>query len=502
LAPSLLTIEEFPLKIFAGGIATETNTFSSIPTELKYWTVVRAKDGKPKAPVFDLDGTWGRLAREGGHDYIFSLMAYAAPAGKTPKADYEKLRDEMLRELRAAMPVDIALLMLHGAMVAEGYDDCEEDVARRAREIVGPDAVIGVELDLHCHLRDALLDSADLVVIYKEYPHVDVNVLAERLFDLAVATKEGRIKPKMALFDCRMIGLYPTTVQPMRAFVDAMNAAESRPGILSLSFGHGFQFADVPHIGAKMLAIADGDIELARQTAQEFGMKVYGLRREIAVDRTALSLEAALSRAVASSKKPVVVADQSDNPGGGAPSDATFALRWLVDHGIDNVGMAIFHDPEVVRQAKAVGNGARIRVKLGGKSGAVSGQPVELEATVLALQDDCRHAFPQEGGGSVTSPVGDAAALRAGGIDIIVGSVRCQCYAPSIFEDLGIDPKSKLILVVKSTQHFYGAFKPIAGEVLYMAAPGAVPPDPRLVSYTRVDTGRLYPWNDDPMAAG
>lgn len=490
------------MKIFTGGIATETNTFSPVPTAIEYWTVDRARDGKPRAPVFDLDGTWGRLAREGGHDFVFSLMAYAAPAGKTPKTDYEKLRDELLLELRAAVPVDVVLLMLHGAMVAEGYDDCEEDMARRVREIVGPQAVIGVELDLHCHLRQALLEVVDLVVTYKEYPHVDVNVLAERLFELAVAANERRIRPTMALFDCRMIGLYPTTVQPMRGFVDAMKEAESRPGILSLSFGHGFQFADVPHIGAKVLAIADGDAELAGRTAREFGMKAYGLRREIAVDRKALPLEAALARAVAASKRPVVVADQSDNPGGGAPSDSTFALRWLVDHGVDDVGMAIFHDPEVVRQAKAAGKGARVRVELGGKSGAVSGRPVVLEATVLALRDDYGHAFPQEGGGSVTSPVGDVAALRAGGIDIIAGSIRCQCYAPSIFEDLGIDPSSKSILVVKSTQHFHGAFKPIAGEVIYMAAPGAVAPDPRLVSYTRVDTSRLYPWNDDPMATG
>jgi microcystin degradation protein MlrC len=96
-------------------------------------------------------------------------------------------------------------------------------------------------------------------------------------------------------------------------------------------------------------------------------------------------------------------------------------------------------------------------------------------------------------------PLGDVAAVHCDGIDIVVSSERCQCYSPSIFSDLGIDPKNKRILVVKSAQHFYGAFAPLAHEVIYMAAPGAVAPDPRLISYRRLDTRRMYPWAADPL---
>src|SRR5262249_54780694 len=137
-----------------------------------------------------------------------SLMAWAHPSGITTKSAYESLRDEMLNDLRAAMPVDIVLLNLHGAMIAQGYDDCQEDMIRRVRDIVGPEVVIGVELDLHCHLSTSMIACADIVITYKEYPHIDVNDRAKELFDLAVAAKLGRIRPKMALFDCRMIGLY------------------------------------------------------------------------------------------------------------------------------------------------------------------------------------------------------------------------------------------------------------------------------------------------------
>jgi microcystin degradation protein MlrC len=96
--------------------------------------------------------------------------------------------------------------------------------------------------------------------------------------------------------------------------------------------------------------------------------------------------------------------------------------------------------------------------------------------------------------------LGNAVALRCGSIDIIVSSERCQCYSPSVFSDFGIDPGLKRVLLAKSTQHFHGAFAPIAAEVIYMAGPGAVAPDPRQISYRRLDTTHLYPWIADPLA--
>jgi microcystin degradation protein MlrC len=335
---------------------------------------------------------------------------------------------------------------------------------------------------------------------HKEYPHVDRNDRARELFNLAVEARLGKIRPTMALFDCRMIGIYPTTREPLRSFVNSMMAVEKRAGVLSMSFGHGFQYADVPHVGAKFLVVTDNDRSLAEQVAREFGLRAYGLRRQIGFDSLSLPMEEALSKALASSKWPVVVADQSDNAGGGAPGDAAYALRWLLDHKAGNVAIAIFYDPEVVKIAKKAGEGATLPVRLGGKIGPFSGDPVDIEVTVLSMLDHYVHAFPQASGAPVLFPVGNVVALRCGSIDIVVGSERCQCFSSEIFCDLGIDPKAKHVLIPKSVQHFYGAFAPIAGEIIYMAAPGAVAPDPRLISYRLVDTQCLYPWADDPLA--
>ena len=141
------------MKLFMAALLTETNTFSPIPTghagfhEPSY----RRTGASLEAPAWGNIPliAWRRLAAQHGIAVIESLTANAQPSGTTIRAVYEGLRDLILADLKAAGPVEMVLLNLHGAMVAEGYDDCESDLVARARAIVGPDTIIGVELDLH-----------------------------------------------------------------------------------------------------------------------------------------------------------------------------------------------------------------------------------------------------------------------------------------------------------------------------------------------------------------
>jgi len=110
---------------------------------------------------------------------IESLAAFAQPAGITLRKFYEELRDEILANVQVNMP-DIFLISMHGAMVADGYDDCEGDTLARARAILGPDRVVGLEIDPQNHLTQAMLDAADLIVEFKEYSHIDSPAPAGR----------------------------------------------------------------------------------------------------------------------------------------------------------------------------------------------------------------------------------------------------------------------------------------------------------------------------------
>ncbi|WP_295144504.1 M81 family metallopeptidase, partial [uncultured Reyranella sp.] len=213
-------------KIFTACLGTETNTFASIPTGLGLFEetcLFRKGSYGDKVPMFGapLD-VWRKRSEAKGWQVVESLCAFAQPAGKTVKKVYEAFRDEIIADLKAAMPVDAVFLSMHGAMVAEGYDDCESDLLAHVRKVVGPDVPVGVELDLHCNIGEGTMRDATALVLFKEYPHVDVSDRADDLFNVMEGAIEGRTKPVMATWDCRMIGVFHTTRQPMRGFVDKL----------------------------------------------------------------------------------------------------------------------------------------------------------------------------------------------------------------------------------------------------------------------------------------
>ncbi len=142
-----------------------------------------------------------RLAAQQGFELIEGTAAWADPAGLVNRLTYEGLRDEILNQLRAALPVDAVVLGLHGAMVADGYEDTEGDFLARVRDIVGPDMLVCAELDPHSHLTAKRLAAANFFVYFKEFPHTDFVDRAEDLWRIALDTLAGRVKPVMSVFD-------------------------------------------------------------------------------------------------------------------------------------------------------------------------------------------------------------------------------------------------------------------------------------------------------------
>lgn len=493
------------MKVFAASLIAETNTFSPIPTGMDDFLLVRDIENfladnneDDKGPLL----VWRKLTERHGGQCVCGLLALGHDAGLTTQTTYEQLRDEILDQLRAAGPVDIVLLELHGAMIAYGYDDCEGDLISRVRQIVGTETIVGVELDLHCHITPAMVAHSDIIITFKEYPHIDVDARARELFTIAVDAHLQSIVPTMAVFDCKMVGIYPTTTPEMQAFVQAMSEAEQQAGVLSVSFAHGFHCGDVVDAGGKILVVTDNNIALAETMAQEFGKKIFSIREKIQFKSMPLeeALPHALSLSSQGKKMPVVVADQSDNAGGGAPSDSTFALAWLLDQGVEDVAIAILYDPQVVKLAKSAGVNAELQIRLGGKMGPTSGNPLDVCVTVADIKNDYKHRFPQDNGEAFFFDLGDTVYLQCQGIDIIVSSKRSQCYSPCVFSDFGIAINDKRLLICKSTQHFYAAFFPIAKDIVYMTTPGAMPFNLRDIPYQKMSTNDKYPWVDNPFA--
>jgi microcystin degradation protein MlrC len=309
------------MRIFTAMLATETNTFSPIPTGWSCFEGAGIQRGAGITP----DGTgsllclWRAMAAADGHEVVNSLAAWAPPAGKTVRGVYEALRDEIVEDARRHGPFDVALLFLHGAMVADGYDDCEGDLLTRLRAVLGTETVIGVELDLHCHITPAMLGQANAIITFKEYPHIDGGSRARELFRLCVDAAAGQTRPVMATWDCRMVNLFPTPAGAMAAFVAEMQDQEGRDGVLSLSLGHGFPWGDVAESGVRMLAVTNGDQAGAQAVARRFGERFFSQRE--AVSERGLSMDDALDCALAGPPGLIVIADKADNTGGGAPGD-------------------------------------------------------------------------------------------------------------------------------------------------------------------------------------
>ena len=473
------------MKIFIASLATETNTFSPLPTGYRTFeetVLLRDASRRPAtigtAPVIE----WRKAAEADGNTVVESLTTFAQPAGTTIRSVYEAFRDEILGDLKAALPVDMVLLFLHGAMVADGYDDCEGDVLTRARALVGPEVPVGCELDLHCHLTDEMLAAATAIVTYKEYPHVDTAARARELYELCKAAGSGKIKPVSAMFDCRMVNMWRTPVEPMRGFVDRMMALEGKDGILSVSFAHGFPWGDVADVGARMLVIADGDKAKAAALAERLGREIFAMREQTVTPH--LDVDAALDRALKAKGAPVVLADVADNAGGGAPSDSTFILKRLLERGISDVATGCYWDPVAVRICKEAGVGASFDLRIGGKCGKASGDAVDLRVTVRGVSDK----LTQTGNNGGQVPLGEAAWVEGAGIDLVLNTLRGQTYAPDAFSNLGLDPTRRKIVVVKSTQHFHARFAPLATDVIYVSTPGAIPPDFANIPYTKKKT--------------
>jgi microcystin degradation protein MlrC len=484
------------MKLFIAGLDTETNTFAPIPTGYASFadTFLAHGDatGRPINYCSNQLLIWRDRAEARDWTVVESLCTYAEPGGRIVAAAYARLRDEILDDLRRAMPVDVVLLALHGATAAEGCDDCEGDILARVRDIVGPKAIVGAELDLHCHLTDAMVANANLLVIYKEYPHIDIGDRAAELFSLAADAAEGRTKPTMAMFDCRMIGTFRTTEPPLRAFVDRMYAIEGRDGILSVSLGHGFAWADVADVGVKTLVVADDDAAKAAGTARALGEDFFAMRE--ALRPSFLSVDAAIDRALAIEGGPVVIADVADNPGGGAPGDSTFMLRRLLERGVRNVASGYYWDPMAVRFCEEAGVGAVFPLRIGGKTSTLSGDPVDLVVTVRGIREHATQHF-----GPSPAPMGTAVWVSAEGIDLVLISQRTQVFHPEGFAATGLDPSSRKIVVVKSTQHFHAGFAPMAAAILYASAPGALRGDFAAIPYTKIKRP-WWPKVADPFA--
>ena len=190
-------------------------------------------------------------------------------------------------------------------------------------------------LDLHANITSAMAAEADAIIGFDTYPHVDCYERGLEAVRLIRDTAAGTVSPETAYRQLPLLTGPPaqcTMKQPMSGIVEKLHALESRPGVLTATLSMGFPFADIRDAGASVLVAADGDRQLAGQCAEEFARYLWERRAELVSDL--VSVEEAIARSRAGEGKPFVLAEGSDNPGGGGPCDGTHVLRAFLEAGV------------------------------------------------------------------------------------------------------------------------------------------------------------------------
>jgi microcystin degradation protein MlrC len=280
----------------------------------------------------------------------------------------------------------------------------------------------------------------------------------------------------------------------MSSFVDRMVELEKIDDVLSISLGHGFPWADVAEVGARVIVVTDNQPDLGRDLAKILAHELWNMRDEITPQF--LDMEKAISEAIAFEGGPVVLADMADNPGGGAAGDSMFIVSRLIERGIKDVAVGGIWDPVAAKICCGAGESAEFDLRLGGKTGLTSGTPLDLRVKVIKIKKD----FYVEALGGSKGYVGDAALIHCNGVDFIVHSSRAQNTHPAFFAEFGVDISEKKVLVVKSMQHFYGSYAPVSAKIIYTASPGCLIWDFTKFPYTKI-AHPVWPLDVDPWVS-
>jgi microcystin degradation protein MlrC len=426
----------------------ETNTFSVQLTDETTFRNAGVLLGDAIPPAFrgtrTAIGAAFEAADRFGWDLVHPLTAHANPSGRVTDAAFELFSGTILD---ACDGVDGVLLHLHGAMATESSDDGEGELLSRLRRRLGPGIPIIAVLDLHATLTQLMADSANALISYRTYPHIDMYERAWQAAELLEKAMAGDITPVCAV--ARRPILYAldggrTTSPPFKEMLRRGDVIEATGEALVVSVQAGFSSADVHDIGPSVVVTANSRAK-AQAIAEELMDYAWEQRRFSSISFTPLA--EAIARAKAgeadaggmSGGKPLVISDYSDNPGSGAYGDATNLLRAVLDARLSNVGFHAIRDPEAALAAQAAGVGNKVRLKLGGKvDPTMGGTPLDLDAHVVALTDGRFMCYGPMAGG-VWRNYGLSALLRIDDVEIIVITHNGQATDTAQFTSLGVD---------------------------------------------------------------
>jgi len=308
---------------------------------------------------------------------------------------------------------------------------------------------------------------------------------------VAIREMLGGLKPQRAFI---RLPIVPPTVTMLTAagpYADMINFGQRRmtPEIMNVSAMGGFAFADAATCGLSVVVTARRDKRAAEALASEIAELGWANRARFYPRLT--SLDEAVAKALAAahdrSLPALAFADVADNPGGGGRGNTTFLLRAFYEAGVEGALLGVFYDPDLAAEAHRRGVGSRFEAQFNRSETTHFSEPYIASATVVALTDgNCVGRRGIYSG--LRLELGPCAALRVGGVTVVVISHRVQCADPVFFEMMGLDISQARSVVVKSRGHFRGGFDEFFGpeQIIEVDLPGLTSPMLGRFTWTRL----------------
>jgi len=498
------------MRLLIAQVNHETNTFSPLPTPLAAFRPVYGAEALAAArgkqtPV----GAFLDWAERRGFEVSCPILAHAFPSGPVDDGAFEQICDSILAALDDS--IDLVLLDLHGAMVTRSYEDGEGELIARLRRR-RPDVPIGVALDLHAHVTEALAANVQAICGYLSYPHIDMYETGERLCHAMElhARRKGLTLCHIALpLIAHTLPMNSERPGVMRDMLDAVSALAEEPGMVDVSLFGGFPASDIREAGMSLVALAEPGHNPA-PALQKIADAIWARRAEFIYDQKPLEVSLAEARAALSAPGdgPVLLLDHGDNCMSGGTCDNIDVLKAALDAGFNGLLAGPIHDPAVVAEAFAAGEGAEITVNLGNKIAAENFAP---PAPSLRLTAKVTRLGP--GDYTVTGPIytgmlcrmGRVALLSTPEAQILVAETPHEPWDRGIFTSVGVIPEQASVLLLKSRMYCRPVFEPLSKVVVEVAGGGVTGSDFRLFDFKNLrrpiyplDAGASRKTDDDP----
>lgn len=489
------------MRIAIGSFAHESNGFGNTfvtAEQLAANTLERAAITERHHRSHTYLGGFYVAAAELGVQIVPTLMTTLKPSGPCLQEAYELFRDRLVSTLLEEYekePYDGIALFMHGACAAIGHPDVEWEILSMLRKKLGRALPIGLVMDLHGNLSQEMTALCDIAMGCKCYPHTDEYDQGYNMFHLLVDKIEKGYDTYCSLVKLpwHMVPAQGVTLNGPARDVQQLciQHEQEDPELLAASFFQGFPYTDVPICSVSFLTTAKTK-ECAHRHAKELAAYAWNRRADFAVPL--YSAEEAVAQALEAGKtqkKPILINESADNPGGGTPGDGTYLLREMLRVNVPSAYGFIF-DPEVAKLAKQAGVGNYLSCKLGGKTDNFHGEPIELKDAYIKSISDGSFIRKNPMGYGGKNSLGTTACLVVGNVQIVVCSMRTQTFDEGPFTCGCVDWTVLDIIALKSAQHFKGWWADKVSTIIPCESPGLQTANLKLLSFNQADPS-YYP---------